>query len=662
MIENKKIQHILYGGDYNPEQWPEDTWENDIRLLKNAGVNIVTLNVFSWAAIQPDEMTYDFNRLDRIVELMSKHELLICMATGTGAHPAWMATRYPEILRTEFGGQRRKFGGRHNSCPNSPIYQKYAEKLSSKLAEHYKGQDHIVSWHVSNEFGGACYCERCEQAFRRWLKDKYGTLEALNCAWYTSFWGHTFYDWEEIVLPDTRSEHIDEKRTMFQGITLDYQRFMSDSMLSVYQLEYNAIKSQIPDAQITTNLMGMYQGLDYQKWAEFMDFISIDSYPSNEDSYLDIALSHDLMRGLKHGKPFALMEQTPSVTNWLPYNALKRPNVMRLWSYEAMAHGADTVMFFQMKRSLGGCEKHHGAFIDHVGTEDTRVYQEAKTLGRELASLGSQTLGGRTPSKIGILFDWDNWWALTHSAGPSCELDYVTEWKHYYHALRGMNYNVDIVSVKDDFSSYQLLIAPVWYMVKGNDDASVRDYVAKGGTFVTGFFSGIVQENDLAVPGGYPGKLRDILGIWVEECDALPYHAENSFLYQGIRYKAKILCDLLHLESATQIDESGYDKDFYQGYPVLTRNSFGKGQAYYVATSSSLSFYRHFLQNLCREAQIQPVLQTPSGVEAVSRYNNNGLFLYLLNHTEDTQTVSLPWREQPVLLPPRDVLILKEEP
>lgn len=669
MIESGKVQKILYGGDYNPEQWSEESWEEDMRLLKDAGVNIVTLNVFSWAAIQRDDDTYDFGCLDKIMKLVKDNGLLVCMATGTGAHPAWMARKYPEVLRTEFGGQKRKFGARHNSCPNSSIYLKFAAKMARQLAIRYGKENNIVSWHIGNEYGGECYCDNCERAFRVWLKDKYGTLEALNKAWNTAFWGHTFYDWEEIVLPDTRSEHLDGKRTMFQGITLDYRRFMSDSILKSYRTEYEAIKEVIPDAEITTNLMGAYQPLDYQEWAKYMDFVSWDNYPSNEDSYADIAMKHDLMRGLKQGKPFALMEQTPSVTNWLPYNSLKRPGVMRLWSYQAMAHGADAVMFFQMKRSIGACEKHHGAVIDHVGTGNTRVYREVKQLGEELNKLEDQTLGGRTPARIGMIFDWDNWWALYHSAGPSNDLDYVNEWKKYYRALREMNYDVDIVSSKDDFSKYKVLIAPVWYMVKEDDDEAVRRYVAEGGCFVTGFFSGIVQENDLVVTGGYPGKLKDILGIWVEEYDALPKGMENSFVYQGVRYPACIFCDLIHLEGAKQVDESGYETDFYKGFPLLTGNSFGKGRAYYVATSSSSDFYHAFLNDICQEAGVSPVMETPQGVEASCRENEKGTYVYIMNHTDEEKTIILPWKGRSILgedvlvegsiqLPAYEVLIL----
>ena len=337
-----------------------------------------------------------------------------------------------------------------------------------------------------------------------------------------------------------------------------------------------------------------------------------------------------------------------------------------------MAHGADAVMFFQMKRSIGACEKHHGAVIDHVGNGNTRVYHEVEQFGEELAALGAQTLGGRTPAGIGMIFDWDNWWALTHSAGPSCDLDYIKEWKKYYRALREMNYDVDIVSSKDDFSKYKVLLAPVWYMVKEDDDESVRRYVKEGGTFVTGFFSGIVQENDLVVTGGYPGKLRDILGIWVEESDALPNGVENSFFYRDVRYPACILCDLIHLEGAEQIDESGYEADFYKGFPLLTRNSFGEGRAYYVAASSSSKFYHAFLNDICHEAGISPVMETPEGVEAACRECEKGTYVYIMNHTNEEKSVHLPWKgrsvlgedkivEGDVLLPQYGVLILKKE-
>lgn len=449
MFQDSRINKVLYGGDYNPEQWPEEIWEEDMRLFKLAGIDEVTLNVFSWAALQPSEDTYNFEKLDKIMDLVEANGLKVFLATSTAAHPAWMAKRHPDILRTEFSGMKRKFGSRHNSCQNSPTYQKYSVLLAKKLAERYGERECVIGLHICNEYGGECYCENCEKQFRVWLKEKYGTIEEVNKAWDTSFWGHTFYDWDEIVLPNMLSEHFEPDRTTFQGISLDYRRFNSEGMLKCYQAEAAAIRSVVPDAKITTNLMGFYKPLDYQMWAKSMDFISWDNYPANENPYSRIAMNHDLMRGIKGGQPFVLMEQTPSVTNWLAYNALKRPGVMRLWSYQAMAHGADAVLFFQMRRSIGACEKYHGAVIDHVGTENTRVFREISQLGKELQQLGDKTLGARSRAKAAILVDWDNWWAIEYSAGPSRDLKYLDEVFLYYRALEEQNYAVDIIGVEE---------------------------------------------------------------------------------------------------------------------------------------------------------------------------------------------------------------------
>ena len=533
---------------------------------------------------------------------------------------------------------KRKFGGRHNSCPNSPTYRKYAGALAAKLAERYQGYDNIVAWHISNEFGGVCYCENCERRFREWLKEKYKTIEEVNRVWDTAFWGHTFYDFDDIVTPNLLTEHFATNRTTFQGISLDYRRFNSESILECYRLEYDAVHAITPDIPITTNLMGTYSDLDYQKWASYMDFISWDNYPANDTPLEEVALRHDLMRGLKQGKPFALMEQTPSVTNWLPYNALKRPGVMRLWSYQAVAHGADTVMFFQMRRSIGACEKYHGAVIDHVGHENTRVFREIAELGAELEKIGSLTLGARTDAKAAIVFDWDNWWSTGYSAGPSINLRYCDEILHYYKAFHNLNVSVDIIGVDDDLSRYSLVVAPLLYMVKSGHDERLRSFVENGGHFLTTFFSGYVDEHDLVTIGGYPGKLRDILGIWVEEEDALPESDANSFTYEGTTYPAVLLCDLLHTEGAEAL--CFYEKDFYAGMPALTRNRFGNGYAYYVATRSNADFYRRLIGNICKEAGIEPLIETPEFVEVTKRRNKNGTFLFFLNH--DTETHDIP--------------------
>jgi len=642
-----KLPKIWYGGDYNPEQWDDpDIWNEDIRMFKLAGIDVATLNVFSWAMIQPDETTYNFEFLDGMINRLYENGIYTCLATGTGAHPAWMAKRYPDVLRVDYHGRKRKFGGRHNSCPNSPTYRKFSALLAEKLAERYKDHPAIVVWHVSNEYGGYCYCERCEAAFREWLKKRYGTLENVNQAWNTRFWGHTFYDWDEIVAPNELSEEWDGNRTNFQGISLDYRRFQSDSLLACYRLEYDAIKKHTPHIPVTTNLMGTYPELDYFAWAKHMDVVSWDNYPSIDTPVSLTAMTHDLMRGLKSGLPFMLMEQTPSQQNWQPYNSLKRPGVMRLWSWQAVARGADTVMFFQLRRSVGACEKFHGAVIEHAGHEHTRVFREVAELGEELRRLGDRVIDARVEAKVAILYDWENRWAVSLSSGPSIALDYLKEVHKYYDALFRRNIQVDMIGVDEPLDKYDIVIAPVLYMVKPGYAAKLEAFVGRGGTFVTTFFSGIVDERDIVRIGGYPGELRRLLGIWAEEIDALPPDRKNRIVMTkpfgdlAGEYACGLLCDLIHLEGAEAI--AVYGDDFYAGMPVVTVNRFGAGQAWYVASSPEAAFLEGFLGRLCADRNIRPlVARAPEGVECSRRVKDGRGVLFLLNHNADAREVDL---------------------
>lgn len=640
---NEKLPKIWYGGDYNPEQWDEPVMEEDMRMFRLAGIDVATINVFSWALIQPDEETYNFEWLDAIMHRLEREGIRVCLATATGAHPAWMARKHPDILRVDYEGRKRKFGGRHNSCPNSPTYRKYSRILAGKLAERYKDHPGLLIWHVSNEYGGYCYCDNCAEAFRSWLQRRYGSLEKLNKAWYTRFWGHTFYDWEDIVPPNALSEEWGGNRTNFQGISLDYRRFQSESLLDCYKIEYEELKKHTPNIPVTTNLMGTYPMLDYFQWAKWMDVVSWDNYPSLDTPVSFTAMSHDLMRGLKSGQPFMLMEQTPSQQNWQAYNSLKRPGVMRLWSYQAVARGADTVMFFQLRRSIGACEKYHGAVIEHVGHEHTRVFREVAELGRELQSLSDRLLDARSEAKVAIVYDWENRWAVELSSGPTVALKYADEVHKYYDALFKLNIQADMISVEEDLSKYDLVIAPVLYMIKPGVAGNIERFVERGGTFVTTFFSGIVNENDLVTVGGYPGELRSVLGIWAEEIDALFPDRRNQIIMKrdwgGMQgaYTCGLLCDLIHAEGAEVLAE--YGDDFYRGMPALTVNRYGQGQAWYVATSPEPAFLSGLLANLCADKGIAPLADAPAGVEVTRRTKNGKTFTFLLNHNDEAATV-----------------------
>lgn len=645
---NEKLPFVLYGGDYNPEQWPENIIEDDIRLFKLANINILTLPVFSWALLQPGEDTYNFEWLDNIMDILNKNNINVCLATSTAVQPAWMSKKYPEMLPVDFDGKRRNFGGRVKYCPNSKKYREFSVKLAEKLAKRYKDYNNLALWHIGNEYDNYCYCENCRNEFINWLKNKYKTLDNLNSAWNNNFWGHTLYSWDEVTVPSALSEmwNMNGKLcTNFQGIALDYNRFMSDSILGCYLGEFNVIKSITPNIKITTNLMGTFKPLDYFKWAEHMDVISWDNYPCYGDEPAVVALRHDLMRSLKNGDPFMLMEQSPNQQNWQPYNTVKRPGELRLQSYQTMAHGADSIMYFQMRQSIGACEKYHAAVISHEGSENTRIFKECAQIGDELNRLGDSILDSRINSKAAIIFDWDNWWAVEFSSGPSVELNYIPQIEKYYKAFHKRNIPVDFVKPTNDFSKYDVVVAPVLYMLKESVADNIKDFVKNGGTFLTTFFSGYVDENDKIKVGGYPSDIRDLLGIWIEEIDALPLDMKNSIEIKNningleSKYECDMLFDLINLEGAKEL--AVYGSDFYKDRPVFTCNSYGKGKAYYVGTNPEDKFVDDLITILDLELSLGLDMPIVTGIEITKRCKNDNEIYFILNHNKTDVNIEL---------------------
>ena len=633
----RPFKRILYGGDYNPNQWGKEVWKEDMRIFKDARINSATINVFSWAKIQPSEEIYNFTELDEIIDMLSRENYDIVLATSTGALPAWMVKRYPEVARTDYEGRHHKFGQRHNACPNSPVFQKFASRLAGKLAERYGDNPHVTCWHISNEYGGECYCENCEKAFRVWLRGKYQTLDELNKAWNTEFWGHTIYDWDEVVLPDALGDGIEDAAephmTAFAGLSIDYCRFNSDGMLNNFKMEKEAIRKFDKETPITTNMMGTFKGLDYFKWAKEIDVISWDNYPSYNTPWSMVAMKHDLMRGLKD-KPFMLMEQTPSQQNWQPYNSLKRPGQMRAQSYQTMAHGADTIQFFQLRRSVGGCEKFHGAVIAHAGTENTRVFREVKQLGEELERLSDLIPGSVNEAEVGVIFDWDNYWALEYTSGPSISLKYVDQIHRYYRYFYEKNIGTSMIPVDADFSKYKMVVAPVLYMVKPGMKEALEEYVKNGGILVTTYMSGIVGESDNVYLGGYPGPLKEMAGVGVEEIAALAPEQHNLGTFKdGGRSKCKIVCDLMHLEGAESLGE--YTEDFYAGMPAVTRHSYGKGKLYYIGTCMEEDGIAKILSMAVEDAGAEPVAGAGNGLEIVKRNREGKSFYFVMNFRDE---------------------------
>ena len=643
----KKITQILHGGDYNPEQWPCEEWEEDLSLLKKAHINTVTLNVFSWARLQPSDEVYDFALLDRMIQLYSQEGMNIILATGTAALPAWMVRKYPEVARTDFYGMHHKFGKRHNACPSSPVYRKYSAALAGKLAERYAGDPAIKMWHINNEYGGACFCENCERKFRLWLKEKYQTLDRLNEAWNTEFWSHTIHDWEEIVAPNRLGDGADYDTSAHEGISVDYRRFNSDNILENFCAEKAAIRQYDQDTPVTTNMMYLFKTLDYFAWAKEMDVASWDNYPTDESMPWEVAFWHDLMRGLKEGQPFWVMEQNPMQQT---YNAVDRkiPGKMRARAYQAVAHGADALLYFQLKRSQGSCEKYCGAVIDHVGHGDTRIFREVTELGKELELLGDQLLDGRTESKVAVLYDWDSYWTVDYDRwrGLNKDWNYPETVMYYYRYFYDKHISVDIISRDMDFSKYQIVAAPMLYCIGEDTENKIKSYITNGGIFVSTYGSGLIRPDTRVILGGYPGALREAAGIWIEEMDYLP-KGERSEIYMGkdgsmYETYCEQHCDVIHLEGACAEAVYGQKDLFYYGMPAVTCNDYGEGQMWYIGTRLLKQGLYTLFDRICEQRKIQPVVNGGKGLEITRRSRGGKNYYFIINY--DKRPHKLPGR------------------
>ncbi|WP_416151950.1 beta-galactosidase [Salipaludibacillus sp. HK11] len=650
---NSRIPTLLHGADYNPEQWLKypGVFEEDIRLMKLAKCNVMSVGIFSWVSLEPEEGKFEFDWLDHVLDTLVENGIYVFLATPSGARPAWLSQKYPEVLITGANRVQNLHGERHNHCYSSPVYREKVSIINSKLAERYGHHPAVIGWHISNEFnGGYCHCDYCQENFREWLKNRYNSLEKLNDAWWTSFWSHTLTDWSQVESPAPHGEKS------VHGLNLDWKRFITDLTIDFIRNEVAPLRKVNPEIPITTNFMDGFEPLDYFKFANELDIISWDSYPqwhrSEDESEQDIAVwisfNHDLMRSIKGGKPFMLMESTPSLTNWQDVSKLKKPGMHLLSSLQAVAHGSDTVQYFQWRKSRGSSEKFHGAVVDHVGHEHTRVFRDVTDVGQSLEDL-SEITGTSVKPEVAIVFDWENRWAIKDSQGPrNVGIHYEKTVASHYKPFWERGVSVDIIDMDCDFSKYKVIVAPMLYMVKPGAGERLEKFVEDGGTLITTYWSGIVNENDLTFLGGFPGPLRKTLGIWSEEIDALHDGQTNSIVMAdrnnlGLNgsYEATELCDLIHTEGAEVL--ATYGKDFYAGRPALTVNELGKGKAYYVASRNMESFNSDFFDKIIEVSGIKPVIDTklPAGVTAQLRTDGNYDYVFIMNFSSEEQTVHL---------------------
>lgn len=651
---------IPFGGDYCPEQWDEATWKEDLRIMKVYGVNTVTINVHSWNLMHPSEDVYDFSFLDRIVNMLTDAGIRIIMGTGTTAIPNWMAKRYPDMLMTDINGVKYINGRREVYCTNSPDYRREIQATVERLAEHYKDNKNIKLWHMSNEVGNVCYCQNCAKAFRTYLRKKFGTIENLNKAWVTDFWAHRYDDWDQIEPPMLTTEFSPNLKGI-QGFdchfrpteAIEYLRFFSESLRECYEIEAAAVRKYIPDAIATNNFQ--FRVLDYRRACAASDVIAYDSYPNKDESPSKSAMYYDICRGLHTpGKPFMVMEMTPSQASWEQTVPVKRPGEVELIALKGLGHGADSSLFFQIRRNRSGFEKFHGAMIDHVGHENTRTGRELQSLSGKLRLLEPHLNGTVVKVKAAVIMDFDTMYGVEIPCSIQKRTNYMEEVEYYYRYFNQRNIPVDVLPASADLSAYDLVVAPMLYMLDASFGEEIKRFVQKGGTFVTTYYSGLVDLNDTMYPGGYPGILKEVCGIWAEETDALTAEESNGVKcgselnYQ--EFPCGFLCDLIHLEGAKSLGE--YTSDFYKDMPCLCENDYGKGKAIYIGSKLCEEGIDAVLDYSCGLAGVKSVLATPAGVEACVRENEQEKLLFLLNNCDKEQTVTIPAEWTQVLFGP----------
>lgn len=644
-----KTKKLLHGGDYNPEQWLDcpDILEKDLDMLTEAGCNVVTLGVFSWSTLEPEEGRFCFDWLENIINKLYERGISVILATPSGARPKWLADKYPEVLRVDSERKRALFGFRHNHCYTSPVYREKTAIINRKLAERFGNHPAVILWHISNEYGGECHCPLCQDAFRKWLKERYHTIEELNKRWCTTFWSHTYNSFDQIESPSPIGE------TQLHALNLDWKRFVSYQTTDFIKAEIHALREGGSKLPTTANLMYYFNGLNYFELAKAIDVVSWDTYPTwhkqevIETAY-DNGMCHDLMRSLKR-KPFFQMESCPTSTNWQGISKLKKPGVLFAQSMQVIAHGGEGALYFQIRQSRGASEKFHGAVIDHYGGTDTRVFREVCHTGSALDKI-SELAGSNVKSAVALLYDWDSQWAMEDSQGPRNKgLHYKEALLKYYRGFRKLGLNVDLVDMTGDLTDYKILAAPMCYMFRNGFEEKVRKFVKNGGIFVATYWSGIVDDTDRCFLGGVPHGLMDVLGIRSMEIDGLYDWEKNSLIpvsdnLLGLdrTYTCKYLCDLVELRGAEAV--MTYGDDFYAGYPALTVNAYGDGQAWYVAADAEKEFQVEFLRRIAEKAGISCGVEgeIPEGLEITTRENSEATYYIYQNWGSQTVEIPLP--------------------
>ena len=634
-----RLDALAYGGDYNPDQWSEDVWHEDVRLMRDAGVNLVSLPIFSWPQLEPEPGVYDWRWLDRILDLLWANGIAIDLATATATPPSWLLRAHPEMMPMDADGRRLEFGSRQVYCPSSPIWRENVARMARAMAERYGNHPGLSMWHISNEYGdhvSRCWCPESARHFRRWLQNRYGTLEGLNEAWGVNVWGQRYTSWDHIETPKKAPGPGNPTQL------LDFERFSSDAILELFQEEVDVLREVTPEVAVTTNFMSMFRDLDYWRFAAVEDIVTDDAYPEPADpiSHVGASLNYGLMRSLKGGQPWLLLESSAGATSWRDINVPKAPGRIRAESLQAVAHGSDGVMFFQWRQAKYGQEKFHSSMLGHRG-EKSRSYRETKALGNELARL-EPVRGTRVRSRVALVVDWDSWWGSSAIESlPSQRLQWAQQARAWQRAVYLLGQPVDAVRATGPFDAYDVVIAPNLYIADAAQAAALTAFAEAGGTVVVGPFSGVVDATEKVFDGGAPGPFRTLLGVEVDEQWPLEDGVAESVAVGSETHPARIWTEWIEADDDVEV-RARYSSGELDGLPAVTARAVGSGAAWYVGCVLDDTGLAAVFRDVLTRTGIPARDRVDVHLDVVTRSSADTDYTFVLNHGRDPLTVDVP--------------------
>jgi len=642
--------------DYYPDQTPEALWEEDARMIAEVGFTNVRIAEFAWALMEPVEGKFEFDWLHRAVQTLHKHNISVILGTPSAAPPPWLTVHYPEVVEVNAQGMRLRPGGRRFTCPTNQTYRRLSLAIASEMARTFAETPGVIGWQIDNELtlgsSPRCYCNFCQAGFQAWLHTKYGSLENLNRSWGTVFWSQTYTDFSQVPVP------LPSGADANPGLALDYDRYQSYANSSFLEEQLTVLRKLCPKHFVTTNNVGLpLDTIDMRSLYGKLDFVAFDNYPGFFDMILHqqgkpgslmsdvipatVALGHDFARSIHGNKPFMIMEEQSGKAGQSTFSPQPEKGQVRLWTYQAVAHGAMGVNYFRWDTATFGAEEYWHGMLNHDRSKSP-AFEEIRQTVKELKALGPEVLKSPYLAEMALVFDYDCSWAVKIQPGHYA-LSYTDQVTAWYGAISPSRSGIDVIGFGDDFGKYKIVFAPVVYVLSDAAAARIRSFVQNGGVFVTNFRLAVKNESSQIVQTPLPGPLRDVMGVTVAEYGPIYSGKQGvkfSSVLSGPDGECGIWADVLQASRAEVLGT--YTSGSSAGRPAGTMNSFGQGKAIYIGADLTPPSLSRVLQKLAESAGVKRPFEVPAGVDLTVRMAGDKQWIFLLNHGPKPQSINIP--------------------